>query len=244
MAPRKDPHEEASKHVIDFLLHTQLPWSSFEQTFETLQEVVINTLAFSTSKAVLTVLIRSIYEEYERTNNTRKNSWERFYRKVFESLDREKDLPEGVRWERSGKNDWKLIKDETPEDVLGDLLLKAEKIKDEWVCEHGHPLVFKGLILTQAAEVLPKSQRKVTATVKVLSNSAYVVILELNLPLKGKSGGVDHMGQKYIDELSAESLIRKLLPRKSYLALERTRQREYSRTDGSYTERLNIILKG
>lgn len=244
MASRIDPYAEAQEHVITFLVSSQLPWSSFEETFETLQDVVVNTLTFPTSKAILVVLIRNIYAAYVRTKNQRKGSWERFYRKVFSTLDKERQLPEGVRWEKVGKSDWRLVKDVTPADTLGDLLVKTERNKkDEWECDRAHPLVMQGLTLGRDAELVPKVHRKVNVTIKAISCSAYAVVMEFVVPLRQGDNGFDNMGRKYIDESVAETIVRRLLPRTSHASIEKTRHRELVRNKSSYVERLNVIVK-
>lgn len=244
MASRIDPYAEAQEHVVTFLVNSQLPWSSFEETFETLQDVVVNTLTFPTSKAILVVLIRNIYAAYLRTKNQRKGSWERFYRKVFTTLDKDRELPEGVRWEKVGKSDWRLTKDATPADTLGDLLLKTERNKSgEWVCDRAHPLILQGLTLGSDAELVPKAHRKVHVKIQSISCSAYVVVMEFFVPLRQNDDGFDNMRRKYIDEGVAETIVRKLLPKTPHASIEKTRHRELVRNKSSYVERLNVIVK-
>lgn len=246
MSVRNDPYQEAREHVIKFLIETGLPWSSFEQTFDTLQNVLVTVESAANAKSRLTALVKNVHECFLKTRNERKGAWEKFYRKVFVQLDVDSKLPEGVHWIKTGKNDWRMIKDLTHGDVLGKLISNTERVKgmSHWKCEDGHPLLTKKLLLSDEAAKLPKSCRRIhTALVSAISNATYVVTFELHVPIRNVNQGREHMLLNYIDNKKAETAVRKLLPRPLVSGIESTRDKRV-RTDGmEYNEKLSLILR-
>ena len=240
-----EPKIAARQRVVKFLLDTGLSWSTFVQTFATLEGVVTASTNIS-GKSDLTRVVLELYGFFKQKVKRRSPvKWRKFYKAVFASMDKASMLPEGVVWDKYGKGDWRLKRVAPSRDGMVGLINKTIKVRGDktaHIFESKHPLILKGAVLSADSEHLPKTHRKVEGTVRQLTDRAYAVELRVSIPLRNVDQRTDHMRRSYIDQSKVDKLIAKLVPDAG--RLYHTRAREVRAGIGAcFVEKLSIVVR-